>query len=118
MPKRLKKPCNYPFCSELVPDGQRFCDKHKTARRVEDRKYKARRTDVAEQAFYKTERWRRLRAWKLQQNPLCEMCKAEGRTTPAVLVHHKLAIKDGGELMSVENLMSLCQACHNRLHRG
>lgn len=116
LPKRPKKPCNYPGCPELIEPGERYCEKHKTARRTRDKEYKARRTDLEEQAFYKSWRWQRLRKWKLKQDPLCEICKAEGRITPAAIIHHIKPIKGGGGLMDVDNLMSLCKACHNRLH--
>jgi len=118
MPYRLKKPCAYPGCPELVGAGERYCEKHKTARRTRDKEYKARRTDLEEQAFYKTDRWRKLRQWKLRQNPLCEICKREGRTTVAKLVDHIKPIKEGGDWMAVDNLQSLCVRCHNRKHRG
>lgn len=115
IPKKLPTPCSHPGCPSVT--YSRYCDQHKNIRREEDREYKAKRIDLKEQAFYKTFRWRKLRAWKLRQDPLCEMCKAKNQTAPAVLVHHNVAIKESGDLMSVENLRSLCQACHNKIHR-
>ena len=117
MPRRLARPCNHPGCPNLAEPGKRFCTAHRGARRQADRDYRAKRTDVAEQAFYRSERWKRLRAWKLARDPLCEVCLKEGRTTPAAMVHHVTPVKAGGDPMAIDNLMSLCVSCHNRLHR-
>ncbi|MBC7075794.1 MAG: HNH endonuclease [Syntrophomonadaceae bacterium] len=81
--------------------------------------YKKTRQDTKEQAFYSSARWRKLRAWKLRANPLCENCEANGwGPTPAAVVHHTVPIKDGGDWMAIDGLVSLCKACHNRLHGG
>ncbi len=113
MAQKIAKPCAYPGCPNVAEPGNRFCLQHRTARRLGDRDYKARRTDLAEQAFYKSERWKRLRKWKLWQDPLCEVCGG-----PAQVVDHIRPIKEGGDPMTVENLQSLCVRCHNRKHRG
>lgn len=109
MPRKLPTPCSYPGCPNL--SHGRYCEKHRTARRQEDWDYKARRTDLEEQAFYKSERWKRLRKWKLMQNPLCEICGAV-----AQVVDHIKPIKDGGDWMAIDNLQSLCVRCHNVKH--
>lgn len=56
-------------------------------------------------------------------NGLCEICLAEGRLTPARLVHHKVHMN--AETVQVpelaygfDNLQALCQDCHNRVHYG
>ena len=64
--------------------------------------------------FYLTTRWRRFRAWYLGEHPLCEICQAEGRTVPAVIVDHIHELKDGGAPYDESNAMSLCAACHNK----
>jgi len=115
MPVRPKKACAYPRCPEVIPAGQRFCDNH---RKQEYKRQARERKDTEEQSFYHSPRWRKLRAWKLRRDPLCEVCEAEGRTKEAKMVHHIKDIKDGGELMAVDNLASLCGlACHNKLHQ-
>ena len=38
--------------------------------------------------LYDTARWRRVRAYQLQIEPLCRMCAEQGRTTPANVVDH------------------------------
>lgn len=34
--------------------------------------------DDARRKIYNSERWRRLRAWKMVNNPLCEVCQQRG----------------------------------------
>ena len=67
-------------------------------------------------AFYKKADWRRCRALKLSQSPLCEACKAAGRITPANHVHHKIDRLERPDLTyDLANLESLCLPCHSRI---
>lgn len=111
MPTKPKRPCGYPRCPALTVD--RYCDKH---RKQEHQAYKQQRTDKDEQAFYNSTPWRKVRAMKLRQDPLCEECGKQGRIKEAALVHHLQEIKDGGERLAFDNLQSVCTACHNKLH--
>ncbi len=111
MPYKPKKPCNYPLCPELISGGQTYCEKHRKKVNIE---YKNSRTDKEEQAFYKSYRWKRLRKYKLSRNPLCEICLRGGIVKEASLVDHIRPIKNGGDLMAVDNLQSLCVSCHNK----
>lgn len=64
---------------------------------------------------YNTARWQRLRDAKLRADPLCEDCKAIGRTTAASCVDHKRAISQGGDpFPPIEDLSSKCTPCHSR----
>lgn len=72
---------------------------------------------------YNSARWRELRRIKLADNPICELCEAEGRTTLATDVHHKQSFMDFLDpetrkvmAYSYGNLMSLCDECHSRIH--
>lgn len=71
-----------------------------------------------------SQRWRRLRLWKLSRQPLCEDCLREGRTAAASEVHHVVPVEtahrpaDMERLMfSPANLRSLCHDCHAATHR-
>lgn len=64
--------------------------------------------------FYQSTPWRRLRAVKLEQQPMCEECERNGVITPAQIVDHIVPINRGGASLDIENLQSLCNACHNR----
>lgn len=113
MPQMLRKPCAYPGCPELVELGQRYCAKHqRQARRQEDE----RRGSARERGY--TSQWEKVRSLKLRRNPLCEVCEREGRVRPAEMVHHAKPIRQGGAALDMDNLMSVCRACHDRLHTG
>ena len=64
--------------------------------------------------FYRSTAWRKLRAEQLRRQPLCECCLAQGRHTPAHIVDHIRPVNQGGAPLDLENLQSLCAACHNR----
>lgn len=71
----------------------------------------------ADLGFYNGAPWRRVKASKLRQDPLCEDCLTRGLTVPATHVHHVLERKDRPELaFDPENLQSLCAGCHSREH--
>ncbi len=61
-------------------------------------------------------RWARLRQMKLNQNPVCEMCEAEGRATAAEQVHHKQGALERPDLFFVlANLVSICKPHHAQI---
>ena len=63
--------------------------------------------------------WRRLRRLKLRSDPLCEDCYRMGRVTPATMVHHVVTIEQAPDIrLAWDNLMSLCEACHDVRHSG
>lgn len=58
-------------------------------------------------------RWRKLRQQHLYQEPLCRMCKEEGRVTAGQEVDH--IVKHDGDpalFYDASNLQSLCRAHH------
>lgn len=71
-----------------------------------------------------SKQWTTLRRKKLADNPLCETCEADGKSTLASEVHHRVPVESVStearmkELMfSYNNLMSLCHGCHADIHR-
>jgi 5-methylcytosine-specific restriction protein A len=81
--------------------------------------YNRTRTDKDLVSLYGTQRWKKLRRMKLHQDPLCEICKKEGKIVAAELVHHIAEAKDNPEMFfNMNNLQCLCESCHNRIHRG
>ena len=69
-------------------------------------------------------RWKELRVWKLQHNPLCELCQAEGYVRAAVDIHHIKPVESAHSLQEMEqlcydpsNLMALCIPCHVKVHK-
>lgn len=61
-------------------------------------------------------RWQRERSAYLASHPLCVMCQAEGRITPASVVDHIIPHKGKYELMwdSENNWQPLCKPHHDR----
>lgn len=52
-------------------------------------------------------------------DPLCELCKREGKVTPVDEVHHIRPVADYPELRLVlENLVSLCKSHHRLVENG
>lgn len=116
MPDRIWKQCKVAGCSGLTRG--KYCDKHAHLEAQDKCKMQSRynRTarDPEAQAFYESPEWRKLRVLHLKRNPLCEKCFADGKITAAVIVDHKVGIKDGGGRLDGENLQSLCRSCHNK----
>lgn len=66
-----------------------------------------------------------MRQVKLRAFPLCEVCMIEGRIKGGEHVHHLrsfMGIQDKARRDAVaydpENLMTVCEVCHGRLHGG
>ena len=64
--------------------------------------------------FYQSPPWRKLRALKMAQQPMCQECELKGIIKPARVADHIIPINQGGEPLNIENLQSLCNTCHNR----
>ena len=76
------------------------------------------------QRLLNSKRWKQLRQWKLQQNPLCELCEAKGFVQSAIDVHHKTPVESAHTPQEMEqlcfnpsNLQALCISCHSKVHR-
>ena len=63
-------------------------------------------------SFYNSKRWRSLRRYYIQMNPLCEECLRFDYTTPGECVDHIIPMRDGGKMTSLDNLQTLCNSCH------
>lgn len=92
--------------------------KPKKAKKKENNIY-----DEERRKIYKSTRWRKLRELKIAQQPLCEMCLKEGKTTIAEDVHHIesfMLTDDHMRRMALaydyENLMSICKMHHQMIH--
>lgn len=109
MPYKPKKPCAHPGCAKLT--AGRYCEEHQ---KQEAKRYNHCDRDPEANKRYGRS-WNRIRTAFLSANPLCEVCKRDGRLTPAELVHHKRKLTDGGT-NDWSNLQALCSECHSRLH--
>ena len=61
-------------------------------------------------------RWRKARRLFLMANPLCVICQAQGRVTPANTVDHIIPHRGDQTLFwdSQGNWQALCASCHSR----
>lgn len=64
--------------------------------------------------FYNSRQWRRLRLVKLSTSPICEECERIGKITEGRVIDHIIPISRGGSPTNLDNLQTLCDACHNR----
>lgn len=76
------------------------------------------------QKLLNSKRWQQLRRWKLEQNPLCELCEREGKVVSAVDVHHITPVETARYVTEMEqlcfepaNLQALCISCHAKVHK-
>ena len=110
MPSYPKRPCSYPGCPNLT-DGQ-YCEEHRTKQRRQYDRYE--RAPDVNKVYGRP--WKRIRDKYMRAHPLCEQCLKDGRLVPATECHHILPVKRGGK-STPDNLMALCQGCHNKIHR-
>jgi 5-methylcytosine-specific restriction endonuclease McrA len=68
--------------------------------------------------FYASAEWLRKRAEILKRdNHECQICKSRGRFSPATCVHHIKHLLMRWDLrLTDDNLLSLCDQCHNEVH--
>jgi 5-methylcytosine-specific restriction protein A len=79
------------------------------ARQIE---HDAKRGSARERGY--NTRWEKARKTYLMRNPLCVMCKREGKVVPATVVDHIVRHQgDQGLFWNTDNWQSLCAHCHN-----
>lgn len=72
--------------------------------------------------FYNSTAWKRCRAaYRSKVGGLCEDCLAEGRFTPAEIIHHiqpitPANINDPAITLNFANLRAVCRECHAKEH--
>jgi|SRR5690625_1319520 len=68
--------------------------------------------------FYGRVQWTRVRSNILRRDEyMCRECRRFGRTTEATHVHHIFPIETHWELRTNrDNLVSLCNVCHEKMH--
>lgn len=55
---------------------------------------------------------------QLAREPLCRICRRQGRIAAAMQVDHVHPIDEGGDPYDPTNLQSLCDSCHSRKTRA
>jgi 5-methylcytosine-specific restriction protein A len=120
MPSKPLRPCNKIGCTNLTRD--RYCEQHKhlveqrQRSRRNDKEYDKHKRNQQARAFYHSREWERLRQAALARDHyLCQHCLQHNRITRATIVDHIVPISvDWSKRLSLDNLQSLCHACHNR----
>lgn len=69
--------------------------------------------------FYHSQEWKAARLQVLERDAYrCQVCKRAGRLTVADTVHHIIPVKvDSSKRLDLDNLESICRACHNAEHK-
>ncbi|AFH62255.1 HNH endonuclease [Paenibacillus caseinilyticus] len=113
MSKKPKRPCCYPLCPKLT-EG-RYCQIH---HKQITRNYDKYARDPEFVSFYKSSAWISTRRTALiRDDYLCQRCLHLGIITPAQMVHHVKEVHKSWEMrLHLDNLISLCDACHNKIH--
>ena len=88
-----------------------FTPKPSEHKRIVQKEYN--RTARRNQSFYESMVWRRTSRLHKRLNPLCIRCKDKGIAKPVQITDHITPIEQGGSQLSMDNLQSLCIACHN-----
>lgn len=114
MPYAANRYCARNGCHQFAVPASSYCAEHQQSTAHD---YDKARQGEWEHEFYKSAKWRQAREWKLAAQPLCEDCLAEGRVTPATMVHHVKELRDFPALaLEQSNLRSDCDSCHNKKH--
>ena len=112
------KECNAVACHNLVPYDVAYCAKHKDQAndgvRNSNKLYDRNRNKKFRK-IYESTRWRKLRLQMLLRDGyLCQECRRQGLYTVANVVDHIIELRDDmSKAYDINNLESLCHACHN-----
>lgn len=114
------RPCNKIGCRNIT--SQTYCEEHsyipEERKKERDKHYNRYKRDQETQKFYDGRAWRRTREQiMMRDNGMCQHCLKENKIIHADVVHHIKYFKDYPELaLDIKNLISLCHACHNKIH--
>ena len=105
--------CKQPGCCRTIDPstGHKYCPEHQAQERAELERRKLYFKDAQHgrwDEMYGSMKWKALRASKLEEQPLCEICGEK-----ATEVHHIVPHNGNWILfMDYDNLMSICHTCH------
>lgn len=115
MPWTPLGPCRHPGCPNLQdPYCRGYCKGHA---QEADREARRGRYRGSARARGYTTAYDKARRRVLWGQPLCVPCEEEGRVTVATMTHHIVPLAEGGT-NDPDNLLPVCEECHQRLHRG
>lgn len=109
MSYKPKVPCKHPGCSELIPAGHKYCEKHRAMHPEEVRSAAGRGYNRA---------WQKASKAFLQKHPLCVQCIKEGRYVKATDVDHIVPHRGDERLFwDEDNWQPLCHKHHSQKTR-
>lgn len=107
MPMKPKRPCRYAGCAGFCEQGQVYCVEHLSE--SGDRQ----RGGAVFRGYDR--KWREARVMYLRRHPLCVLCQAEGKLTPATVVDHVIPHRGDMKLFwDKSNWQGLCRKCHDK----
>lgn len=112
MPRKPGRPCSAPSCSAIVHGRDRYCPEHKHLETRRHRRYEERtgRPSASERGYDAD--FARVRQQVLERRGRrCQRCGGVGD-----IVHHVIALKQGGARLDPANMLVVCPACHQVLH--
>lgn len=118
----LKKTC--PGCGKVISYNSSRCEecseKYEEHTKQRYKQYKSNRTDVKEQRFYSSSSWLSVRDdVKVRDKGLCLLCLSRGDTEYVDTVHHIEELKEcWDKRLDKNNLICLCESCHQLVHEG
>ena len=111
MPHKALRPCRHSGCPNLTEYGTSYCKEHQPL-------YPNSMVDGKHPSSYRMgydSKWKKRRIIFLNKNPLCELCRENGRFTTATVVDHIVPHKGDKKLFWDErNWQALCKTCHDR----
>ena len=101
------------YCGQITKNQGRCSDCERKRKEQQPRQSETGRDPRSAHARGYDRQWRKIRLHVLADQPICELCEAEGYVTPAIEVHHIQPISHRPDLrLEPTNLMALCVPCH------
>lgn len=104
-------------CGKIIP-YRSICPCRVEAKKEHDKRYDRCGRNKEDAVIYKNRQWQVVREIAMaRDNGLCLVCLSEKRIHPADMVHHIVEVsEDKRTAYDVDNLISLCNACHANVH--
>ena len=101
-------------CGRVMELGSALCPACQAKADSRHKQYNNNVRDKRSAKFYASQQWFDLRNVIMSRAGYqCEICKAQGRLTPATEVHHKIPIRvDWSKRLAPDNCIALCHRCH------
>jgi len=120
MPRKPLRPCYKHGCHELTRDS--YCVDHKdeASKKKAERNKRYDKNNRTTSTFYKGTTWRKVREQAFKRDDgLCQRCLQKDKIKNADVVHHIEEVQENWDRRyDLDNLESVCHACHNREHKG